>query len=307
MVWRACTNCLPTMVQLRTKHVDVAIECPMCNESEESIVHCLVDCPVAQRCWNRVGIGTGVATVAGFSSWFEACFQQSNEDSRDMLAATCWALWGARNDKVWNQQNTDTMEVVSSAKSYLEQWKVAQVSGFETTLSGLTKDDGAEQWRLPPSNSVKINVDGAIFADTNEFGLGVVVRDDKGFLVEGKTRLFHGKVAAEVAEALSFREALSWIKQNPNWPHVIVETDCLLVVQSLRSSFRMISVFGNLINDCKLMLNDLSFISFFFVKRSANVVAHSFARASCSYPDRTFSLGDVPTELLSCLVTEFDA
>ncbi|XP_060961197.1 uncharacterized protein LOC133031687 [Cannabis sativa] len=139
------------------------MECPICHESEESIVHCLVECPAAQICWNKVGIGTGVPTAAGFSSWFEACFKQLNDNRQDLLAANCWAIWGARNDKVWNQKNVVASKVVSSAISYLEQWKIAQVFGLETTLSGLSKDDGAEQWRLPPLNSVKINVDEAIF------------------------------------------------------------------------------------------------------------------------------------------------
>uniref|UniRef100_A0A803QK33 Reverse transcriptase zinc-binding domain-containing protein n=1 Tax=Cannabis sativa TaxID=3483 RepID=A0A803QK33_CANSA len=182
LVWRACSNCLPIMVQLRTKHATVTMECPIYHESEESIVHCLVECPAAQSCWNRVGISTGCPWLLVFPAGLRRVFSSS------MMTGEIFLL------------------------PYVGQFGGPVMTSLETTLSGLTKDDGAEKWRLPPSNSIKISVDGAIFADLNRFGLGLVVRDDKRFLIEGKTKLYQENVAAEVAEAMIFREALSWVK-----------------------------------------------------------------------------------------------
>uniref|UniRef100_A0A803R5J5 RNase H type-1 domain-containing protein n=1 Tax=Cannabis sativa TaxID=3483 RepID=A0A803R5J5_CANSA len=67
----------------------------------------------------------------------------------------------------------------------------------------------------------------------------------------------------------------------------------------------MISSFGSVIQECKALLMELGNVLIYFVRRSANSVAHSFARASSFYLDRTFSMGDVLTELLPCLVPEF--
>uniref|UniRef100_A0A803P2K0 RNase H type-1 domain-containing protein n=1 Tax=Cannabis sativa TaxID=3483 RepID=A0A803P2K0_CANSA len=163
--------------------------------------------------------------------------------------------------------------------------------------------DGADHWATPSPNSVKVNVDAAMFEDTHSFGFSMVARDCCGVLIQGKTVCRQGHVDPSLAEAMEVREALSWIKSYP-WQNVTLETDSLVVVQALRRSMDMISLFGLVIKDCKNFLATMCNVSIFFVKRSANSVAHAFARASSSYPDCTFSLGDVPTVLLPMLVAE---
>ena len=63
------------------------------------------------------------------------------------------------------------------------------------------------------------------------------------------------------------------------------------LAQALRSSLNMISSFGKVVTECSILINELSNVSISCVKRSANLVAHEFARASILYPDRIFSLG----------------
>uniref|UniRef100_A0A803Q518 RNase H type-1 domain-containing protein n=1 Tax=Cannabis sativa TaxID=3483 RepID=A0A803Q518_CANSA len=169
----------------------------------------------------------------------------------------------------------------------------------------LKTKDGAEQWVKPEVNSIKINVDAAIFEEQNRFGVAWVIRDHNGLLLNALTKLFIGSTHPTVVEAISFREALSWLKTHPVHT-AIIETDCLLVVQALRSTIHTSSLFGEIISDCKVLLTQVSNVSFNFVKRSANVVAHEFARASMLHPDRVFSMGNIPTELLPCVVAEFE-
>ena len=47
-IWRATTKCLPTMLALRSKHVEVSTRCPVCNGNPEDTVHALVKCPHAR-------------------------------------------------------------------------------------------------------------------------------------------------------------------------------------------------------------------------------------------------------------------
>ncbi|XP_060972143.1 uncharacterized protein LOC133038110 [Cannabis sativa] len=193
-------------------------------------------------------------------------------DQKKFLVALCWSIWNARNDKVWNNK-------VSSVES-----------------------DGAEQWQPPHGDSIKVNVDAAIFADTNQFGFGFVVRNSQGLFMEGVTKLFNGSATPEFVEALGVKE--SWIKRNQPC-HAILETDCLVFIQALRSSIEMISMFGQVVNDCKALFKKLKNI-IFFIRRSANKVAHKFARASLFYLDCNFNLGSVPVDLLPSLVVEFN-
>ncbi|KAM6591645.1 hypothetical protein CsatA_014250 [Cannabis sativa] len=208
---------------------------------------------------------------------------------------TCRAI-----KQVWER-----VAIVVSAKSYLDQWQNAQKTQIETSWTTLQSYDGVEHWIKPEVNIIKINVDASIFEGQNRFGGAFVVRDHNGLLVEGRTKLYIGNMVPAVVEALSFREALSWIKDhstNPVW----VETDCLLVVQALRSSISLASYFGSVIQECKALLASLRNVDFCFVKRSANKVAHEFARASLLYPDCIFSMENIPTDLLPMLVTEFE-
>ncbi|KAM6584214.1 hypothetical protein CsatB_011216 [Cannabis sativa] len=306
MVWRACQGCLPTMTQLRTRHVAVSLVCPVCNNHEETIFHALVSCPAAALCWNRVGIGTVVnQQQENFFDWCSSVFLVLDADQRRLLIALCWSLWNARNDRVWNNKLVSVESIVLLARTYLNQWQTAQNSNVTYPNPGLIPGDGAEQWQPPHGDSFKVNVDAAIFANTTQFGFGFVVRNSQGLLIEGVTKRFNGSATPEFVEALGVKEALSWIKRNQP-TQVILETDCLVFVQALRSSIDMISMFGQVVNDCKALLKELQNVSIFFIRRSANKVAHNFARASLFYPDCTFNLGSVPIDLLPDLVTEFN-
>uniref|UniRef100_A0A803Q3U1 RNase H type-1 domain-containing protein n=1 Tax=Cannabis sativa TaxID=3483 RepID=A0A803Q3U1_CANSA len=184
-------------------------------------------------------------------------------EKRCVLVMLCWAIWEARNALVWNKK---------------------------ASWPGIHAGNGAKHWIFPQVNSIKINVDVALFERENGFGFGfgVVARDSNDFLVEGCTTFLVGQVELEVAEAMRVREALSWIKGH-HWQSVSLETDCLLVVQALRVTFSIISLFGHVIDDCKHLLVLLRNISVIFVKRSVNMVAHNFAKAAILYPDCRFS------------------
>ncbi|XP_060970040.1 uncharacterized protein LOC133037193 [Cannabis sativa] len=266
-------------------------------------LHALVTCPAAKRCWDRVGIGTAVQQEDTFLVWCINSFQQLDKEKRELLVALSWSIWNARNDKVWQNKIVGVDNIVTSAKTFLNQWKNAQDSVIETTFSGSLAEDAAVCWVPPYDNSVKINVDAAMFNENRQFGVGLVARDTQGLLIEGCTKLFQGQASAATAEAMGIREALSWIKKK-RWTNVCIETDCLQVIQALRSTIEMRSMFGQVVNVCKDMLKFLNDVSIYFVRRSANMVAHSFARASIFYPDCTFSLESVPTDLLPTLVAE---
>ncbi|KAM6568257.1 hypothetical protein CsatB_016242 [Cannabis sativa] len=55
----------------------------------------------------------------------------------------------------------------------------------------------------------------------------------------------------------------------------------------------MSSVFGLITHDCKILLSSLPNVSFRFVRRSANKVAHFIARRSCFYSNRSIHDVDV--------------
>lgn len=77
--------------------------------------------------------------------------------------------------------------------------------------------------------------------------------------------VIHELVAPVLAEAMAVKEALSWI-DSMRWPSVILEADCLVVVQAIRSRTPMRSRFGVLISQCRDYMHSLNNVELLFVK-----------------------------------------
>ncbi|KAL8111628.1 hypothetical protein AgCh_019375 [Apium graveolens] len=165
------------------------------------------------------------------------------------------------------------------------------------------KGDGNEAWVAPQIGFMKISVDAAIFSEYNALGLWVIARDNRGELTQAIMKCNFGLISANMAEAIAVKEALSWLKSEGQ-NKTVVETDCLTVVQAIRSKVLMRSPFGQVIQCCRDMLQDLKTFSLFFVKRSANMAAHELARLSYSFPDRVFDRFSIPIDVSNVLMSE---
>lgn len=137
------------------------------------------------------------------------------------------------------------------------------------------------RWRPPPAGMVKVNCDAALFEQQHATGVGWVMRDSSGKFLATAGCLWHTLYDPLVAEAMSIREALSWIKDR-RLSNVQVETECLIAAQAISATLQQSSSFGLIVDDCLSLLSSLYNVSIKHVKRSANCVAHSLARATNS-------------------------
>ncbi|KAM6547817.1 hypothetical protein CsatB_019493 [Cannabis sativa] len=303
LLWRAITDCLPTCLQLVTKHVNISGLCPVCTNQAESIVHALLTCPFAMSCWNTLGISYDTNHPYSFGGWFDKVITASGEELASRAAMLCWAIWKARNLVVWKNKVSSQAEVIASAQTTLDHWRNAQDNFSLSSLFFENRGDGAERWTKPESNKIKLNVDAALFPQDNSFGFGIVARNSSGGLIEAKTKYFGGVYDAEVVEAMGVKEALSWIKSN-NCSDVVIETDSMLTVQGIRSNHSVNSIFGLIIHDCQILLSSLNNVRICFIRRSANRVAHVVARHSRFLSGRSIFEYNAWEELISLLYSE---
>lgn len=119
--WRALTDCLPTMSMLYSRYVPVQLNCPVCNAGEETIGHALVSCSFATACWNKVLGNRFLGLVTSFKDWFFQIVNSVNKEKREEILMTCWALWKARNELVWQKKRSLVENVISSTRSYFVQ------------------------------------------------------------------------------------------------------------------------------------------------------------------------------------------
>lgn len=274
--------------------------CPFCSVEEESIAHLLIHCRFATECWAIVGLDWNGFGVVSFEEWLEYGWAHLDDSHRQLLIVLCWGIWKARNELVWRNKKIPVDFVVVTSRSVLNQWVKAQSKCDVPIAAFLHTTYGHEKWQKPPPGTVKLNVDAALFPELGTFSFACLARDHRGQPIGALSRCFNGVILPELAEAMGFREALSWLKTH-NWSSIILETDCLLVIQALRSNVSMLSYFGDVILECKSMLTMSNNVSCLFVKRSANNVAHAIAKASYSPADRIFKDGEFPSSNLNVI------
>ncbi|XP_074346852.1 uncharacterized protein LOC141685659 [Apium graveolens] len=218
--------------------------------------------------YTTLGLGdTGIAS-ANFADWLEQVMGQGSIGMISKMGMILWSIWNARNSVVWHSTYIHVDEVIRTARQ-----------------------------------TIKINVDAALFDNEGRYGYACVARDHTGRLVNARAGCRRCRITPVLAEGIAFKEAFSWIKTTA-WQSVVLETDCIKIVQSLRSSLSINSPFDLVISDCKQLLHEIGDAAFFYVKRSANGVAHYLARQSLFFSDRVFTENDAPLEVLSLCMSE---
>jgi ribonuclease HI len=108
------------------------------------------------------------------------------------------------------------------------------------------------------------------------------LRDENGHFIAAKTAWFHGLAQPQEAEARGLKEAIIWLG-NRGLTDVSIELDCKQVVDGISNNIGTNSEFGAILRSCKVSLSFFPNFKISYVRRQANNVAHSLARASLSY------------------------
>jgi len=85
--------------------------------------------------------------------------------------------------------------------------------------------------------------------------------------------------------------------------HVMFETDSKILVDLLKSTNPPINEIGDLVSECKTLLLSNPDYVVSFVRKQANKVAHSIARATLSHPS-PHVFREAPTTLYSLILNE---
>lgn len=293
-LWRICSDSLPLNPVLAARHVEVNALCPVCNLEQETSLHALVSCQFAIAVWATSCIGIFSPAAGTFLAWWNAVCNKFKADDVCVVAMTLWAIWNNRNDWVWNGKHAPAVRVIGSALNLLSQWTVAQKSFRKTSSNPVAEGDF--KWVRPVAGTVKCNIDGSVFEAQGKVGFGFVIRNDLGHFLHARNGSISAPLDPLLAEAISCREALSWIK-DAGLSNVCVEADSLILILALRGDFSDSSYIGSVIQDCKILAQDILGVNFRFVFRSANQVAHCLARASASLSDSGY-WEDVPPRFI---------
>ena len=127
--------------------------------------------------------------------------------SLELFAYTAWMVWNQRNKACVNQQAVSLHQVAEQVKQKLAQFR-ANLQNTEVQV----KDSsiGGSRQRSSQAGLVKINFDGAIFSESNQFGIGVVIQDNNGAVLASCSEKIHQAYKPEEVEVLAALKAVSF-------------------------------------------------------------------------------------------------
>jgi hypothetical protein len=100
-------------------------------------------------------------------------------------------------------------------------------------------------WEPPPRGCLKVNYDGAVFVETNEGGIGVVIRDDQGLPMISLSQKIPYLGSSIMMEVLALRRALL-LAIEMGFQSVILEGDSEIAVKAVTRGVGLYANYGHI-------------------------------------------------------------
>ncbi|CAN1225361.1 Putative ribonuclease H protein At1g65750 [Linum grandiflorum] len=297
-LWRLLRDVLPTRGRLRRRGLDISDVCGICGQGYEEDWHLFLECPMVEQGWRSTGMLDRLRTInpaaTELRDWIWSCISSQPKDVCHKVLAGFWCIWRERNNRVWNSKTTFIQRVLEDCWAYIGEWK--QVSSTKSHQPPTISSPYCVKWHPPPPSRLKCNVDVALFAPQNRTGIGLVIRDELGTIIHYRMQTRPGLLTAKEGEAWSLLEAARWI-QGLHLSHVSFEGDSQILMQALQRHDEDLTEYGDIVKNCKALLQDLDNSVYCFVRRARNKVAHTLARQSIFHT--TPFVGTVPPSWLA--------
>ncbi|XP_065639048.1 uncharacterized protein LOC136071544 [Quercus suber] len=132
-------------------------------------------------------------------------------------------------------------------------------------------------WSPSPRFSFKINVDGTVDKANGKAGVGVIVRDDLGRVEATMCRNLDAPLGAIETESKAIESGLLFAQDIGIWD-IVVESDCLIMIQALKGTSAPPSVVSAVTQGILDLSMGFNRVEFSHVKRQGNKPAHVLAK-----------------------------
>uniref|UniRef100_A0A2N9EX83 Reverse transcriptase domain-containing protein n=1 Tax=Fagus sylvatica TaxID=28930 RepID=A0A2N9EX83_FAGSY len=272
-LWRACSNALPTMVNLSRRHIVTDDKCGFCLGAEEDVLHAVWGCPSLTELWGHHGLARKIFRHHHTSilDVLSHIFDCGSGVLVAEMAFMFWCVWQRRN-KAMYQSIVDPLESIFPLVQRLSsEYHLANEEAAPHT------PPIPVSWR--PSNvcEFKVNFDAAVFPKHHSNGVGVVIRNGQGLPVVVACQRFSCVYDISDAEAMAARVALQ-LAWDSGLRNVEVEGDSLVVIRALKDQARCLASYGEIIMDIQLLAASFHCVNYCHVRRTGNNAAHVLAR-----------------------------
>lgn len=292
-VWRALKSGIAAKSLLKLRGLCDDATCPMCGDKEESVLHLLVTCTEVRKIWYYSPLRLTVADVIcpSLFDWVLA-LKTTFKEKRwwDLFWSLIWGIWLRRNSWVFEKKKKRDVDVIHKAVGIVGEFDAA--TAVHANHQPSLKMNSV--WQPPFEGILKINSDAA--TSPISVGLGGVSRDYVGDVLVSTCMQVPGTFSVDVAEAMALRHALK-INLEAGFSKFIIEVDNLKLYSHLAKGISEPTFFGGVIADIRHLTKMCQQLSFSFIRRSGNSVAHALAKLSFKYDDFRVWLECIPNAL----------
>ncbi|XP_074290806.1 uncharacterized protein LOC141617506 [Silene latifolia] len=238
-----------------------------------------------RKVWEGLGLEGEEGEGGGcISDWVEEWWRELGVREHSVFMVGCWALWEHRNNVIFESSEVDPWVVIRRVGDVVAEM---EGSAYEVIKGRRRKDmgsgsDGPRGWEPAPRGFVKVNVDAGVKEDEG-VSLGLVCRGEMGDVLWGVFTVQDQVLEPHVAEAVAILEGLKEALRT-GYRDVVLESDCLQVVEALKKKLSGRSCFMLVIEEILLLCNSFNTVLWSFSSRVNNTVAHALAHI---YPRNT--------------------
>ncbi|KAL0678051.1 hypothetical protein Bca4012_006032 [Brassica carinata] len=277
-LWKIFKGALPVGEALAVRNIGSAQTCALCD-SNESINHLFLHCDFAYN----------VCRLAPFSTCIDArglldlstawlglckltCLPPVGISLGPLAPWILWALWLARNDRIFNNKGTTPEEVITKATAAAQEWLREQ--GNEPII----RNNPPPQRPLDTAHYACLQSDAAWRSDLHLAGLGWMVTEGH----QASSLMSHCFYVSSplIAEGLALREALFYCIAK-GLRAVKCESDSLQLIRALNEETPISEIYG-IIADILNLVVAFDYVSFVWIPRSENKAADALAKQALS-------------------------
>lgn len=163
--------------------------CVMCEKQQETTWHTFMNCEFAKACWTEAKldrqIENMISSVESLKDMVLLLIGSLPKKEDAVFSVLFWQIWRERNSMLWKGTHSSPGRTFRIAIGFLNEWEAVKFADLGSLSSA--HQTVCKTWHKPEPGVLKINVDAAFFQETNELGLGMVMRDEEGRFVVARS------------------------------------------------------------------------------------------------------------------------
>lgn len=253
--------------------------CSLCKFEVETGTHIFRDCKLARDVWSLLPFGKLVfgPSPSDPLSWIKYIAWVLCAKDWCWFVFGVWELWNQRTAFFRDEKVRSAGEIVEVVSAYVDEFCSAQALCMVQRPPAAAPRRRNPVWKLPPAGWLKINCDASLDLQAANAGVGIVIRDHLGKVVECAALKKTAIKSVATLEAIAVFDGVR-MAVNRGAQFIQVESDAEVVVNCLNGNKPVFAVFLEL-------TKRVTCVSFCYLNRRGNQAAHGLAKLSLSEND----------------------